>query len=53
MSKSKKWDAMAEEERLYLAIMTNEENKRLDFRFAHYTKRCKGGTRSDQEDRLL
>lgn len=35
-SRSKKWEAMTEEQRLdYLATTTDEGNKRLDFRFAH------------------
>ena len=35
-SRSKKWDAMSEDERIhYLATTTDEGNKRLDFRFAH------------------
>jgi hypothetical protein len=35
-SRSKKWDAMTEDERVhYLATTKDEGNKRLDFRFAH------------------
>ncbi|KAE9363291.1 MFS general substrate transporter [Stipitochalara longipes BDJ] len=35
-TRSQKWDAMTEEERVhYLATTTDEGNKRLDFRFAH------------------
>jgi hypothetical protein len=35
-SRSKKWDAMTEDERVhYLATTTDQGNKRLDFRFAH------------------
>ena len=35
-TRSKKWDAMTEEQRVhYLATTTDEGNKRLDFRFAH------------------
>jgi hypothetical protein len=35
-TRSARWDAMTEDERLvYLATTTDEGNKRLDFRFAH------------------
>jgi len=35
-SRSKKWDAMSEDERLhYLSTTKDEGNKRLDFRFQH------------------
>jgi hypothetical protein len=34
--RDRKWDAMTEDEKIsYLAMTTDEGNKRLDFRFAH------------------